>query len=281
MRGPRRIAVAGVLAACLLAPPAILARGPSQTAGGVGPPDTARQATTPSGPVASGASGPVASGAGSVASGASGPVASGAGSVASLARTAIADAVAAPIGAQRATASAVAAASVSIVNYAYNPKTVTIDAGETVKWTNNDKDVPEGHTVTGDGFDSGVLDPGQTYSREFARSGTYDYFCTLHPGMKGKVVVRKASGGGNGGGGGGGNSGGGNGGGDGGGSGSGGADANTSGTGGAATSGASPPPESGSSSLPLTGQDLLILALVGLDVLLAGAWLAVRLRSAR
>ncbi|GFN41351.1 MAG: hypothetical protein YK1312THETA_1010001 [Marine Group I thaumarchaeote] len=38
-------------------------------------------------------------------------------------------------------------------------------------------------------FDSGYLDPNESFSIKFEESGTFDYFCTLHPWMKGKVIV--------------------------------------------------------------------------------------------
>ena len=87
--------------------------------------------------------------------------------------------------------------SVSIVDgasnsdYGYSPSALTITAGDTVTWTNNGT-VPEGHTVTGDGFDSGTLSNGETYSHTFTSTGTFSYVCTLHPFMKGSVTVDAA-----------------------------------------------------------------------------------------
>ncbi len=43
--------------------------------------------------------------------------------------------------------------------------------------------------VPTDLFDSGHLDPFESYTLTFDEAGTYDYFCTLHPWMKGKVIV--------------------------------------------------------------------------------------------
>jgi plastocyanin len=91
-------------------------------------------------------------------------------------------------------AEAAASPSVSIGDYFYSPRSITVDRGDTVLWTNNGK-VPEGHTVTGDGFDSGVLHQGDTYSHEFSSTGTFNYVCTLHPNMKGTVKVGRTSGG--------------------------------------------------------------------------------------
>jgi plastocyanin len=75
---------------------------------------------------------------------------------------------------------------VSIVDFAFEPATLEISAGETVVWT-NDGLAP--HTVTGDFADSGVLDPGQTFSHTFDSEGAFDYFCAIHPDMVGSVSV--------------------------------------------------------------------------------------------
>jgi amicyanin len=84
--------------------------------------------------------------------------------------------------------SPVAADSVAIRNFAFGPQVVTIKAGTTVHWTNNDT---EAHTVTSDNgvFHSPVLQPGASYSYTFTKPGTYSYYCTIHPFMTGKVVV--------------------------------------------------------------------------------------------
>ena len=114
-------------------------------------------------------------------------------------------------------ASAAAAAkssSVSIVGdtfsaFAFSPKSITVHVGDKVRWDNQSA-APEGHTVTGDGLDSGTFHDGQDYAFTFSRAGTFNYICALHPSMKGKVKVVGSSGGGGGsssGGGGGGSSG--------------------------------------------------------------------------
>jgi plastocyanin len=70
----------------------------------------------------------------------------------------------------------------------FSPAQLTVQRGETVTWRNNDL-VP--HTVTAAGkFDSGNIGPGQSYSRKMDRAGGYDYICTYHPGMKGRIEVK-------------------------------------------------------------------------------------------
>jgi plastocyanin len=75
---------------------------------------------------------------------------------------------------------------VSIQNYAYNPASVQISAGDTVRWTNMDSD---DHTVTGSTFDSGMIHKGQSYEFRFTTPGVFDYYCSPHPYMKGTVTV--------------------------------------------------------------------------------------------
>ncbi len=75
---------------------------------------------------------------------------------------------------------------VNIENFAYNPATITVQKGTAVAWTQIDS-AP--HTVTGNGFDSGNLNKGQTFSWTFNETGTFSYKCSIHPTMGGKVVV--------------------------------------------------------------------------------------------
>jgi plastocyanin len=81
---------------------------------------------------------------------------------------------------------------VSIHDLTFDPATLNVAPGTTVTWTNNDH---VAHTVTADDglFDSGVLEPGQSYSTWLGGSGTVTYHCEIHPDMKGSVVVGEAS----------------------------------------------------------------------------------------
>ena len=88
-----------------------------------------------------------------------------------------------------ATTPAAEGVSVDIKNFAFNPKTVTIKVGQTVTWTNQDS---VSHPLRGDGgIDSGDMPGGKSYSKTFDTEGTFDYECTVHPQMKGQVVVEK------------------------------------------------------------------------------------------
>jgi plastocyanin len=84
-------------------------------------------------------------------------------------------------------ASPAAPASVQIHDYAFAPKTLTVPVGTTVTWKNHDGDA---HTVTGAGLKSKSFGMDATYAYTFTKAGTFAYVCSLHPQMKGTVVVR-------------------------------------------------------------------------------------------
>jgi plastocyanin len=94
--------------------------------------------------------------------------------------------VAAATSAASAAAPAAKKPAVKIINYSYMPKSITVKAGTTIIWTNNDN---TGHTVTFKAFGSPVLGQGKTWSHSFTAAGTFKYHCTLHPEMTGKVIV--------------------------------------------------------------------------------------------
>jgi plastocyanin len=75
---------------------------------------------------------------------------------------------------------------ISISNFAFNPASVTVSTGDTVRWTNQDSTT---HTVTGSSFKSGSLAQGDTYEFKFTEPGVYDYACSIHPSMKGTITV--------------------------------------------------------------------------------------------
>ena len=78
---------------------------------------------------------------------------------------------------------------VKIDNFNFMPGDLTVAAGTTVTWVNHD-DVP--HTVrTADGaIKSKALDTDDKFSMTFDKPGTYEYFCSIHPKMTAKVVVK-------------------------------------------------------------------------------------------
>lgn len=82
---------------------------------------------------------------------------------------------------------------VNIMNFSFQPTTLTIPVGTTVVWTNRDS---TSHTVTSDTgvWDSGILMTGKTFSFTFAQAGTFAYHCNIHPNMHGTIVVTAAGG---------------------------------------------------------------------------------------
>ena len=78
---------------------------------------------------------------------------------------------------------------VSIDNFSFGPTELTVMAGDTVTWTNRD-DIPHTVVSTDKVFKSKVLDTDEKFSFTFTTPGTYPYFCSIHPKMTGKVVVR-------------------------------------------------------------------------------------------
>jgi plastocyanin len=80
---------------------------------------------------------------------------------------------------------------VQIDNFAFAPATLTVTAGTTVTWKNDDDDA---HTVVEKDrtFKSAALDTDDTFSQTFAAPGEYEYFCSLHPRMTGKIIVKPA-----------------------------------------------------------------------------------------
>ncbi|MGA8221844.1 MAG: cupredoxin family copper-binding protein [Candidatus Acidiferrales bacterium] len=82
-----------------------------------------------------------------------------------------------------------AAVQVKIDNFSFIPQEITVTAGTKVTWVNQD-DIP--HTVrsTSDAFKSKALDTDDKYSFTFDKPGTYEYYCSIHPKMTAKVIVK-------------------------------------------------------------------------------------------
>ena len=78
---------------------------------------------------------------------------------------------------------------VKIDNFTFTPATITVPAGTTVRWTNHD-DIPHNVVANDKSFKSKALDTDESFSYTFTKAGTYDYFCSIHPKMTGKVVVQ-------------------------------------------------------------------------------------------
>ena len=148
-----------------------------------------------------------------------------------------------------------AKASVTIEDFQYKPETITVKPGDEVGWTNRDT---AQHNAVGQGdadFNTGLLAKGEHGTVPFNENGTFDYICTVHPDMKGKVVVRENTGSDT--------------------DGTSGTSGTSSGTGstfptGGTGSDFSTGSSSGGGSLPNTGQDQLPLLLLGAGLIVFG-----------
>ncbi len=96
---------------------------------------------------------------------------------------------ASPAPAASATTAPAAAVVVHMKGYVFTPASVTIKAGDTVQFLNDDTTA---HTATADdkSWDSGNLDIGATFSHTFTTAGTVTYVCAYHGFMRGTIVVK-------------------------------------------------------------------------------------------
>ena len=92
-------------------------------------------------------------------------------------------------GAQPAGPNARRAHTVTIEDMRYNPQTLRVRRGDRITWINNDL-VPHTVTATDGRFDSHLIQPGNSWTYLARKTGEYDYKCTLHVTMKGKLLVR-------------------------------------------------------------------------------------------
>jgi plastocyanin len=78
--------------------------------------------------------------------------------------------------------------SVTIMNFSFNPKSLTVKVGTKVTWTNQDSVT---HTVTADqGAFNSTVPSGNSFSFTFTKAGTYAYHCMIHPSMTATIVVQ-------------------------------------------------------------------------------------------
>ena len=77
---------------------------------------------------------------------------------------------------------------VTIQNFAFQPKDITVKAGTSITWTNMDT-APHTATASDGSFNTGNLTTGQSASVTFTKTGDYAYICAVHPRMTGMVHV--------------------------------------------------------------------------------------------
>lgn len=135
----------------------------------------------------------------------------------------------------------------TISDFAFQPGSIAVTAGDTISWTNDDA-AP--HTATADdgSFDTGQLAKGASGSHTFTTAGTFAYHCAIHPSMHGTVTVVAA--------------------------------ASSGGSGTTATPSPAPTPSAASApgTLPRTGWDPAGVAAIGAGLLLTGCALRLRTR---
>ncbi|MGB0036146.1 MAG: cupredoxin family copper-binding protein [Candidatus Acidiferrales bacterium] len=78
---------------------------------------------------------------------------------------------------------------IKIDNFSFTPMELTVPAGAQVTWINQD-DVPHTVVSTERKFKSKALDTDEKFSFTFQEPGTYEYFCSVHPKMTGKIIVK-------------------------------------------------------------------------------------------
>lgn len=75
---------------------------------------------------------------------------------------------------------------ITIQNFAFNPETLTVKQETKVTWTNQDAAT---HKIKSDTFNSPDLNQGDKFEFTFNKKGSFDYSCSIHPSMAGKIVV--------------------------------------------------------------------------------------------
>jgi plastocyanin len=81
-------------------------------------------------------------------------------------------------------------AEVVIDNFSFSPNTLTLSVGATVTWINHDNAPHVVSSADNQFKKSAALKTGQTFSHTFVATGTYSYFCSIHPRMTGRIIVK-------------------------------------------------------------------------------------------
>jgi plastocyanin len=76
---------------------------------------------------------------------------------------------------------------INIQNFSFNPAEITVPLGSTIVWKNNDAIA---HQIASAAFNSQLLNQGDSFSQKFTTPGTFDYHCSIHSSMTGKIIVK-------------------------------------------------------------------------------------------
>ena len=101
----------------------------------------------------------------------------------------LAGAVQSPSAGEATVPAAANTAAVKIDNFTFTPPILVVAPGATITWTNDD-DTPHSVREKDGKFKSAALDTDETFSQTFTAPGEYEYFCSIHPRMVGKIVVK-------------------------------------------------------------------------------------------
>ena len=77
-----------------------------------------------------------------------------------------------------------------IDRFLFQPQALTVRVGQTVEWKNAGSVPHTATSIDGKTFDSAAIPAGRSWRFKAAKKGTFDYVCTLHPNMKGKLIVQ-------------------------------------------------------------------------------------------
>ena len=86
------------------------------------------------------------------------------------------------------TTTSVSANTIRIKNFAFDPASITVKVGSTVRWENKDS-VPHRIQFADKSISSFLLAASQSASQKFDQPGVFDYICSIHPDMQGTVIV--------------------------------------------------------------------------------------------
>ena len=89
-------------------------------------------------------------------------------------------------------AGAIGTAAINMIDNAYDPLDIEVEAGSSITWTNIGE-LPHTVTARDESYDSGFVTTGESWTRQYDQVGEYEYFCIIHPEMVGRVIVVAAS----------------------------------------------------------------------------------------
>jgi len=87
------------------------------------------------------------------------------------------------------TTASIVSGAAGLTTTAFSPNPISVHVGDSITWVNNDT-IAHTSTANGGAWNSGVINPGQSFKTTMSTAGTFAYHCTIHPGMVGTVTVQ-------------------------------------------------------------------------------------------